>query len=399
MTVDINEHIPDDFYIGIECRNCAFGNFPDSEYCAKAFDSRNTISVPVGETKYFHAYTVHMECMIDDVAYNYDVSENYIRIYDEAITDSHLEINGINTVIDLPNNRVYKITQSVPESFGLPSEAIGNNCTLLKYTPEKSSAENPGYCVYELTILRHWNTIKYFAYAIMGQAIDTLLWHKFNTTRINKGLADVGLTPLNIVLLGDSIVEGYGSSDYSSTGDKISNNVKEAHRNVGKLCWGNKFVDYMTSNYAGCSVVNNGIGGFTCQQVYENLDNLVPVNTDVVILSVGTNDRNASDKGVAITNYVRKILLHLLEKGIQPILLTNTPLMNTIAPNNAGTIKSAIIKAANDCDVVCYDVYGNFNYYLWEHNIDIGNAMNDDLHPNDLGYDIMFNIIRKELGV
>jgi lysophospholipase L1-like esterase len=146
-------------------------------------------------------------------------------------------------------------------------------------------------------------------------------------------------------------------------------------------------------------VVNNGIGGFTCQQVYENLDTLVPEGTDVVVLSAGTNDRNKTDKSYAVTGYLRKTILALLDRGVQPILLTNTPTMDAIAPNNAATVKSAIMEAGNDADVVCCDVFSHFNYHLWEHGIELDQVMNDELHPNDTGYEIMFNIIKRELGV
>lgn len=399
IDIPVNTYIPNDFYVGIKCVNCAFGTFSDGDYWSGTFGNDSTIIVPVNKTKYYHAYTLRMECVMDEVARKHDVSENYVKLFEHTLTGEYLENSDYKTVIDLPNNRIYKIRESVPNTFGLPSEAIGNNCTLFKYMPGATSAGNAGFCVYELTILRHWATIKYYAYAIIDQTVETLVWRRYNATSVNKTIKDVGLSPLNIVLIGDSIVEGYGSSDYNSSGVAIPNQVKDANRNVGTLCWANTFAAYMMEQYDNCTVVNNGIGGFTCQQIFENLDTLVPNGTNVVILSVGTNDRNKSDKSYSITGYIRKILMYLIERSIQPILLTNTPLMNVSAPNNAGTVKSAIVKAGDDCDVVCCDVFGQFNNYLWEHDLSLSDVMADDLHPNDLGYNIIYHIVRKELGV
>lgn len=399
LTIKADTYIPKDFYVGITCQNCAFKEYPNSDFFAGTFGAENTILVPVGKTKYFHAYALHMDSMSDSVATKHDVAENSLCTNGESLTAEYLSANGITSVLDLPNNKVYKITDTVPASFGLPEEAIGNHCTLFKYSPDGASEKNTGYCVYELTVLRLGNTIKYFAYAVIDQTLDDLLWHRYNTARTNKGIKSAGLAPLNIVLIGDSIVEGYGSSDYSSTGEAVRNNVKAAYRNTGKLCWGNMFADYMTKNYANCSVVNNGIGGFTCQQVYENLDTLAPEGTNVVIMSAGTNDQNKTDKGYAVTGYLRKTILALQGRGIQPILLTNTPTMNATAPNNAATVKTAITEAGNDADVTCCDVFSQFNYYLWEHDMELSQVMADVLHPNDTGYEIMFNIIKRELGV
>jgi lysophospholipase L1-like esterase len=399
LTIEADTYIPKDFYVGITCQNCAFKEYPNSNYFAGTFGAENTILVPVGKTKYFHAYALRMDSMSDSVATKQDVAENSLCTNVESLTAEYLSANGITSVLDLPSNRVYKITDTVPASFGLPDEAAGNHCTLLKYSPDGASEKNTGYCVYELTVLRHGNTVKYFAYAVIDQAPDSLLWHKYSTARTNKGIKSVGLAPLNIVLIGDSIVEGYGCSDYSSTGAAVKNSVKTAYRNTGKKCWGNMFVDYMVANYADCNVVNNGVGGFTCQQVYENLASLVPDGTDVVILSAGTNDKDKADKGYAVTGYLRKTVLYLLERGIQPILLTNTPLQNMTAPNNAATIKTAIVEAGNDADVICCDVFSQFNYYLWEHGMELSQVMADQLHPNDKGYEIMFNIIKRELNV
>lgn len=64
---------------------------------------------------------------------------------------------------------------------------------------------------------------------------------------------------------------------------------------------------------------------------------------------------------------------------------------------NAPAIQSAIILACDICGVPAHDLLSRMNYYLWEHNIPLNNVMHDNLHPNDQGYEIMYNIFKKVL--
>ena len=217
---------------------------------------------------------------------------------------------------------------------------------------------------------------------------------------------------MSIVFIGDSIVEGFGSSDYNggasgTSGHQIPNTVKTWYRNTGTKCWANQMIDYLTSTYNGVTACNNGIGGFTPQNVYDNLDTLTMDDNgnraNVVVLSIGTNSRNSTNKESDIVTPIRNIIKWLKNKGIQPIVLTNTPIIDAAKGNNAETIQSCIVRACNMEQVKCYDLLSRLNRYMWEHDIplewsaDQTKIMHDKLHPADMMYDIMFNLIKEIL--
>lgn len=230
----------------------------------------------------------------------------------------------------------------------------------------------------------------------------------------NIYIDDIGLKNTHIAFIGDSIVEGYGCSNYNggesgTSGHLIPNNVKTWYRNTGDKCWVNKMIAYLTSNYSNVTACNNGIGGFTSDQLYNNLETLTMcddnIRANIVILSIGTNDLYTSDKIKSITEPIEKIIRWLVDRNIIPIVLTNTPILEGNTPNNDMTIHSAIIKATENMNVPVFDVMTEVNKYLWQNNIplegslDQNHYMFDNLHPSDIGYEAMFNIIKYLLKV
>ena len=321
-----------------------------------------------------------------------------------------------NTVIDLPLNRIFQIDNATKEN-GVPVEL--KHSTLIKFSPYVSDSDTTGYCLYIYSALMNSTDVElYYAYAINNQTVESLKWHKFADKDYadNRGIDNVGISTdeLSIVFIGDSIVEGYGSSDYNggsdgTSGHLIENNVKTWYRNTGSKCWVNQMIEYLTTTYDNVKACNNGIGGFTAAQIYSNLETLTLDDdgdrADVVILSIGTNDRNSNNKVSDITSRIEDTIVWLKRRNIQPIVLTNTPLIGMTKGNNAETIQSCILKACKDKQIICYDVLSKMNYYLWEHDIpleassDQTKVMRDNLHPSDIGYEIMFNIIKKMLVV
>lgn len=223
-----------------------------------------------------------------------------------------------------------------------------------------------------------------------------------------KTIRNLGLKPLTIAFVGDSIVEGYGSSDYNggasgTSGHLIPNNVKTWYRNTGENCWVNKIINHLTTNYFNVVAVNNGIGGLRVSQVCANLPTIAMDDfgnkADVVIFSAGTNDRNESDKDNSITSCIKSTKDWCDRNNIQLIVLTNTPLMNTVKPNNDYTVSSAIKKACEMYNIRCIDLFSNVIYYIEDKNISLSSIMNDNLHPNDTGYEIIYKLVKKLLKI
>ena len=410
VTVECNLALSKDFYVAIQAPNCAFAIPSAGEYLVKAIaPGISNPAIPTDGNYYYHAYSLQMTAYTDTKAERYET----IKVETASITSGTTKYSN---VIELPDNSIFCIQSSVdPVTFGLPVAGYG---TLLKYRPFLDSDDTTGFTVYEYTVypLRDSVTEKYFAYALNNQSADTLVWRKVNTTANTLGIRDLGMESKSIVFLGDSIVEGYGSSDYNgggsgTSGHLIDNTVKIWYRNTGEKCWANQMIAYLTENYSGVTACNNGIGGFTTQNIYDNLETLTLDDNgnraDVVVLSIGTNNRNDSNKYNTVVLPLRRTIAWLLTRGIQPIVLTNIPLYDGTSvihannESNARMVQAAIQAACDAVGVHCYDLLSDYEYYLWEQNLEVSTktVMNDILHPNDLGYEIMFRLIRRMLRV
>ena len=173
----------------------------------------------------------------------------------------------------------------------------------------------------------------------------------------------------------------------------------KVYRDVGAKSWAAQFKAHMESTYPGCSVINNGVPGFTAWQLSDSMDELVPEDVDIAIVQIGTNSRNAADKTTLIIDPMKAIIDYLREMGVTPIVMTNTVLLDQTAPNDAQNVRQCIMEACAEKGVYCYDVLGEMEWYLTEHGIDAGSIMADDLHPKDLGHELIYRLYRKLLRV
>ena len=318
------------------------------------------------------------------------------------------------TIIDLPANQFYRFVTDVPDSFGLP--VTGKNGTLVVF--DAGSDAQAWYKFYICAVLIGGSEYKtYFAYA---NQMGNLIWKEvamdpehiieevkkgleLNVTKGVNGLV-LGVDRPKIVLLGDSITAGVGSSDYSATGDLVINKTYSGtahvvHRNVGDKGWGQLFKTHMEAAYPGCEVVNNGWPGVTTWMLSDSLAELVPEDCDIAIVQVGTNSRTQTDKAAKIIQPVETIIDYLRGKGITPIIMTNTVLQNQTAPNDADNVRQCILKACENKGVYCFDVLGEMEWYLWQKGWEVSAVLADDLHPNDVGHELIYQIYRRLLRV
>lgn len=87
--------------------------------------------------------------------------------------------------------------------------------TMLKYQPGYvSQYKNTGWTVYELTAVKSSVEYKkYWGYTLNNATMNNFYWHPYNS--FPYGIQGLGYENKIIGFLGDSIVEGYGSSDYN----------------------------------------------------------------------------------------------------------------------------------------------------------------------------------------
>ena len=143
--------------------------------------------------------------------------------------------------------------------------------------------------------------------------------------------------------------------------------------------------------------LNYGISGFTSYYIDSYLDKLVSDSDDLVVLSIGTNDRLSYFEDTT-EMFVDSILNKLKDKHV--ILLSPIPSFTE------GNYKSTIVDIVNRFNEIAQrhnityiNIHDCLIDYCKENNISVEALLNDGLHPNNEGYRVMFEIIKKKLYI
>ena len=218
---------------------------------------------------------------------------------------------------------------------------------------------------------------------------------------------------INIKLLGDSITHGAGGTGFEQNGEPI---VDGFSRNPDGHCWAKLFKGYMESQFD-CAVTNNGCCGVKIEFIIDNFDTLVDKDDDIIICTIGTNNRNLYyDSGEKYTRqeymqnfYKNLVLLNDKFKEISKkvIFVANIPAMPEKEKDgekfcrlfHMNDVHDMYVKVSADCEFPLIDLYTQFIDYCESNSIKMDTLFFDGLHPNDAGYDVMFKLILKELGI
>lgn len=215
----------------------------------------------------------------------------------------------------------------------------------------------------------------------------------------------------HIKLLGDSITHGVGGTGFDQNGYAFINGFA---RNPDGYCWANKFKKHMEEAF-GCSVVINACSGTNIEFIIKNFDILVDGDDDLFICTIGTNNRHVNinsnhkptreELGTCFYENVIKLYNMFVAIGKDVIFMANIPA--SVANEQDGEdywrilhmddINAIYKKAAEKLGFPLISLYDLFTEYCESNNVTIDSLLSDGLHPNDRGYDVMFDIIRKEL--
>ena len=220
---------------------------------------------------------------------------------------------------------------------------------------------------------------------------------RFLLTNVNK----------KIKLIGDSITHGMGGTGFDSTSSNGSLiPTTTIYTSPNSHSWANSFRNLMRTIDGEIEVINWGISGKTTQYILEHVEQLVEDDDDLIILQIGTNDRRVEEswqetysKLVQIIDYVR------YTRGKDIILMSANPTPPTNPTPSTDTnfnmfhVNLAIKKAVNERNMAHISNYDAFLKYMEYTGRSISELLADGLHPNDLGYDIMFQNIVRSLGV
>lgn len=215
-----------------------------------------------------------------------------------------------------------------------------------------------------------------------------------------------------IVLGGDSITHGVGGTGFSQNGETIINNFK---RNPDGYCWANLFKKYIEDNY-NATVTNNACTGTNSSFWNVNKGTLIPKDTDLFILTIGTNDRNINEsdpdtKEELIARYknnLKWIIEYCNENNIDIILASPIPASSTDeSTSHSGVIRKlhsfqineVVQEIASDYNMEYINMYNLLYYYYWEKDLDFEDYFADGLHPNDSMYKVMFYLYLKGLNL
>jgi len=218
---------------------------------------------------------------------------------------------------------------------------------------------------------------------------------------------------IKIKLLGDSITHGVGGTGFEQNGEHI---VNEFSRNKDGYCWAKLFKDYMEEQYD-CTVTNNACTGTKIEFIIENFETLVDKDDDIVICTIGTNNRHQYfDKGPKKSvaehkeifyNNIIKLNNMFKEANIDVIFVCNIPAPAANEKDGAdywriihmNDINDIYTKAAIECGFPFISMYQRFLEYCDLKEITVDSLIADGLHPNDEGYEVMFKLLLPELGL
>jgi len=217
---------------------------------------------------------------------------------------------------------------------------------------------------------------------------------------------------IKIKLLGDSITHGHSGTGYAQNGEPIAEGF---FRNKDGYCWAKLFKDYMESQFD-CTVTNNGCSGTCIEFIIAHFDKLVDKDDDIVICTIGTNNRHQPkahkvkrtkvEHMEMFYNNIVKLNDKFKEAGVDVIFVANIPAStekekdeeNLWRIMHMNDVNDLYVKAAVECGFPFISMYQKFLEYCNIKDIPIGFLLADGLHPNDEGYEVMFKLLVKELG-
>ena len=208
----------------------------------------------------------------------------------------------------------------------------------------------------------------------------------YNKEDVAKELlfADVE-SPLEVRLWGDSITAG----DKASSSD---------------LCYGNLLKKFLETYY--CSnVTNMGISGRFLGQWLGDLKNL-PITTKVMFIQIGTNDTSTiTQTPEGFKQYyddLSELVNTLLCRKVMVILMSATPCGKGWISSRQCKFEwvNRIIHAvANDLNVPLISNHDDLLNYCEIKGEDYNEYLFDGVHPNDKGYNWIYNNILRNLGL
>lgn len=225
-----------------------------------------------------------------------------------------------------------------------------------------------------------------------------------------KDYSKLILNGCKVKLIGDSITAGQGGTNFNKDfnvtgGELITDKIwkKPWYTNDTGTCWANSLKDYLTQKF-GCTVKNYGCPGVGVEQLILAIDDLVREDDELVICMIGTNNRHhfPIEQFYPLLKQLYEIIT--ITKGKKCIMMSCMPasVENELSSNrifHSEDIDNAYFKLACEYNFEYISIYKEVIKYCNTKGINVDTLLTSDgLHPNDVGYGVMFMIICMALG-
>ena len=215
--------------------------------------------------------------------------------------------------------------------------------------------------------------------------------------------------PFTVKLIGDSITQGVGSSDYDASGDVIiSDNPTAWSRNVGAKAWAAMFEARVAND--NISVINNGVRGCSTHQILYYWNQLIDGTEDIVICMLGTNNRTTADNSTfsytkqSFYDELQKIK-NTLEANGSEVVFMSAPPASVSNESQSGIhfhmndVDDVISKFAADNNREYISLYKKTLDYMKKTGATLDDLLDDGLHPNDRLHKLMYGWIVEGIGL
>ena len=235
---------------------------------------------------------------------------------------------------------------------------------------------------------------------------------KNNASELFKALTSSN-RHFQIKLLGDSITHGVGGTGFQQNGPSI---VSGFARNPDGYCWANLFAEYMQNTYR-CEVINHACTGTDIGFIIRNFDTLVADSDDLVICTIGTNNRHQffvhgpkhtrEEHMEAFYSCIPQLYQLFVRAGKPVIFIANIPASEANECDGADywriihmdDINNLYKRASDEYGFAFVSMYDRFSDYCRENSIVLDSLLADGLHPNDEGYRVMFSLLKEAFSV
>ncbi len=236
-------------------------------------------------------------------------------------------------------------------------------------------------------------------------------------------------TATKIALIGDSMTQGQGSTgyvtysivengttysvrgngpDYPDAGDDYQigdylweSDTRRWYEALDGGGWAQLLKAYLESKFH-CSVKNFGMSGIDSGNLSSFVENLTD-GYDIVFLMIGANDRSNNTLRQLHDNLLETVEL-LLDAKKYVVLLSEIPVSISNETESSRRyhmedVEHVYSLLSAETGVTHIPLYQEFLDYCDGKDITVDALLYDGLHPNDAGYEVLFRIICKHIGL